>query len=155
MTAWILSFGWNWLLVPVAIWFARRFWLATREPSLKYLDHSRIAISKPLALDESSVEWLERWATWLKYPSLRGRPNYPENPPSQPGDLTHPASLLQVMRRERMFPWRRLAETWLVEAKASTREVDGLVADKELHARFVGMIAVADARKRETEELAT
>jgi hypothetical protein len=34
VTAWLLSFGWNWLLVPIGIWFARGLWLATQRPWL-------------------------------------------------------------------------------------------------------------------------
>jgi hypothetical protein len=40
-----------------------------------------------------------------------------------------------------------------VQASGSTRESDGELADEKLHRRFLGMIAVADARKSEIEEL--
>jgi hypothetical protein len=156
MTAWALSFGWNWLLVPVALWFTRRFWLATREPGLKYIEHSAVRVSVPFVIDEKQVDYLDKWLTWLKHPSLRGYEGgvrYPKDPPPQPGEKFGAAHLLTVRRRERLFPWARNVETWLVQASGSTRESDGELADEKLHRRFLGMIAVADARKSEIEEL--
>ena len=155
MTAWLLSFGWNWALVPVAAWLARRFWLATREPGLKYLDHSTIGATPPRVLPftikREHLFLLESWVNHFKYPSLH------KDVPPQPQPFVEPAQashLLQVSRREGMFPWRRFTETWLVTLSKSVRESDGLVADATLHGRFAGMIAVALARKEETEELA-
>lgn len=154
MTEWAIAFGWNWLLVPFAVWFARRFWLATREPGLKYLDHSTIGGHKPrvepFRITKAHARLLKEWLDHFNYPSL-----HPEVPPQPQAHLEpSPAShLLQVNRREAMFPWRRFSETWLVTASKAVRESDGLVASKDLHSRFIGMISVAEARRVETEEL--
>lgn len=43
MTAWLLSFGWNWLLVPVAIWWLnglRKVWLL---PRIRVLEVSKFS----------------------------------------------------------------------------------------------------------------
>ena len=42
MTAFLLSFGWNWLLVPVALWFLRGVWRACLLPRVKYLSHTNV-----------------------------------------------------------------------------------------------------------------
>lgn len=156
MTNWAITFGWNWLLVPAAIWLARRFWLATREPGLKYIEHTTVRAAVTFVIDETKIDYLEKWVTWLKHPSLRGYENrYAKDPPPQPGEKFGASHLLTVRRRERFFPWARHVETWLVQSGGATKESDGELASERLHKRLLGMIAVAEARKAETEELST
>ncbi len=147
MTAWALSFGWNWLLFPVAVWLTTRFWKATRQPSLKYIEHTVITQAKPFSFSKENVDFLLKMVDHLRWPNLH--PTSPPLPESEKGTTY----LLTVLRRERMFPWRRNSETWLVSTGHSTRESDGQMEDGGLHRRFLGIVAVAQARKIETEEL--
>jgi hypothetical protein len=41
MTAWLLSFGWNWLLVPVAAWFLNGLRKALFVPRVRLLQHTK------------------------------------------------------------------------------------------------------------------
>lgn len=145
LTNWAVSFGWNWALVPVAAWLARGYWRATRERGLKYLQHTTIAAPKVYRLTKDDWRLIDQWHDYTAYPSL-----HPDEPPQPCGRSEW---LLDVMRREGFFPWRRHTETWLVNYSTAVRESDGEVADVKLHQKLVGMIAVAQARAAETEEL--
>lgn len=151
MTIWAIKFGWNWLLLPAAIYLGRRFWLATREQPLKYLQHTRVTAPTPF-LNVGELEKLETlvrdWIRHLNYPNA-----YPQTPEAIGSKCGLASYLLDVMRRERMFPWRRFQESWLVNEVSATRESDGAQADDAMHKRFLGMIAVAEARAAEVEEL--
>ena len=46
MTAWILSFGWNWALVPVVAWFIHGVWKALYRPRVKLLDYVQVPGTK-------------------------------------------------------------------------------------------------------------
>jgi hypothetical protein len=43
MTAWAFAFGWNWLLVPVAIWFARGVYNALTRPRIQFLTYTHVS----------------------------------------------------------------------------------------------------------------
>jgi len=60
MTAWLLSFGWNWLLVPVGFWFLRGLWRAVSKPRIKYRSHTKVGKSGHL-LDVYRQELLPPW----------------------------------------------------------------------------------------------
>lgn len=148
MTTWLLSFGWNWALVPVVVWLFRMFWEATREPSLRYIQHSTVSVARGLAVDDlKEAVFAEKLHRHMAYPSLE-----PEMPklPCPMGVTSH---LLTLVRREDAPPWRRRTETWLVTAEKAVRESDGALESGALHKRLLGMIEVAEARKIETEEL--
>lgn len=147
MTAWLLSFGWNWLLVPVAVYLAWKFWLATREQPLKYLQHSKVSTQRTVRLTKDHKDLINRWHRHTHYECLE------PNEPPQPCVVGQDTWLLDVLRRERMFPWRRHSESWLVSESSSVRESDGALEQGDTHKRFLGMIAVAEARRVETEEL--
>lgn len=150
MTSWLISFGWNWALLPAAAWLARRYWLATREPSLKYLQHTIVTTSKPYVFSKKDAGWFRAWHNHCDYTSL-----YKEEPPQSPSAGRGQRSvLIDVLRRERFFPWRRHTETWLYcSDDTATRESDGELADARLKTRLAGMFLVAEARRAETEEL--
>jgi hypothetical protein len=70
MTTWLLSFGWNWLLVPVAIWFLRGVYRAMATPRVKLITFTEV---KALYLvDIKRQQLLPPWRcvheTWLVDP---------------------------------------------------------------------------------------
>ena len=149
MTSFLLSFGWNWLLVPVLLYLAHRYYKATREQPLKYLQHTTVTVQKPFAFDNPDYKkYVIAWGNHFQYRAL-----HPEPPEKRDFELSETSHLLELMRRERWFPWRYHRETWLVCPDYSTRESDGIQENGPTHKRFLGMIAVAEARKLEIEEL--
>lgn len=60
MTNWLLSLGWNWLLVPVVVWVMRGVWLALQRPELIYRSHSVVPTRGTLV----TVDRQERWPPW-------------------------------------------------------------------------------------------
>lgn len=118
MTGWLFSFGWNWLLVPTAVWFTRGVYVAWVRPRIKLLSASKAGKE---------------------------------------------GTLLTVQRQEMLPPWRLMSETWLIGSRRDHwgdrttlcyREGDGRVASESLTAHLNGALAVAEARERETGELA-
>ncbi len=68
MTSWLISFGWNWLLVPVAIWFLSRLYAVLLNPRIKYVTHSKATGSKYfLTVNRQNrlPPWLNVQETWL------------------------------------------------------------------------------------------
>lgn len=60
MTSWALSFGWNWLLVPAAVWFVRGVYVAWTRPWLRCVSVSKAGKDSVLI----SVERQERMPPW-------------------------------------------------------------------------------------------
>ena len=75
MTSWLLSFGWNWLLVPVAIWFLRGVYVAWARPRLKYLSHTKTKCGIIVRLERQELlpPWRMRTEEWV----LTEANNYP------------------------------------------------------------------------------
>lgn len=67
MTAWLLSFGWNWLLVPVVIWFAHGICVAWARPRLTYCSHTKtkVGIIVRLKRQELLPPWRELDEEWV------------------------------------------------------------------------------------------
>lgn len=71
MTAFILSLGWNWLLVPVAIWFLNGLRKALTNPRIKLITHTRVgsAHSDTFIVDLRRQQLLPPWRnvheSWL------------------------------------------------------------------------------------------
>ena len=141
MTGWILSFGWNWALVPVAIWFARGIWVAYLRPELKYLSHT----SFTKKVDFISDEERENNA---RYPSLY---------PKRPGGYDVSFSLITIKRQELLPPWRLLDETWLLSVAPTGATIAYLEGDGWQHyaigKKLSGMMLVVQARAQELEDL--
>lgn len=146
MTVWGFHFALNWLLLPVAVWLGRKYWLATRQPALKYLQHTRVSTSLPGAgFTKENAELFYNWYNHLRCPELyKTRPPLPN---------TGGSALVDVMRRQESFPWLVVKETWLVSGDSAVRECDGEVAGRRLRESLLGCIAVADARRAELEDL--
>jgi hypothetical protein len=67
MTAFLLSFGWNWLLVPVAIWFLNGLRKAFLNPRIKVLTFTKVPDGYLVNLNRQQLlpPWLMRQETWL------------------------------------------------------------------------------------------
>lgn len=59
MTSWAISFGLNWLLIPVGIWFALGLRRALRNPRIQYVDHSEVGNNHLITIRRQ--EWLPPW----------------------------------------------------------------------------------------------
>lgn len=65
MTNFLLSFGWNWLLVPVGIWFLNGARKALLKPRVRYLSHSDVSSRGSLVTVERQ-ELLPPWRTLIE-----------------------------------------------------------------------------------------
>lgn len=68
MTSWALSFGWNWVLVPVAIWFVNGLRKALLNPRVKYCSHTSAGHLGKLVIvrrQELLPPWRTLDETWL------------------------------------------------------------------------------------------
>jgi hypothetical protein len=59
VTSWAISFGWNWLLIPVAVWFAFGLRRALKNPRIKYLDHVEVGSNHIISIRRQ--QWLPPW----------------------------------------------------------------------------------------------
>lgn len=84
MTAWVSSFGWNWLLVPVAAWFLNGLRKAALKPRVRLLSYSKAGGVHRLEVERQ--ELLPPWRT-LKEVWISTNPNVHE-------------------------PWRRAVDGW-------------------------------------------
>lgn len=123
MTAWSLSFGWNWLLVPVAIWFLRGVLVALYRPRVRII-----------SFREASVQ--ARPTTCFH--CIKG---------------AYESFLVDIERQRLLPPWLMCRETWLVTGNTCIREGDGRSEDDVLGHKIGGALRVAVARQAETEEL--
>ncbi len=64
MTSWIFSFGWNWLLGPVAIWFLNGLRKAVLKPRVRYLSHSIVGSDALVTIERQ--ELLPPWRTLVE-----------------------------------------------------------------------------------------
>lgn len=74
MTAWLLSFGWNWLLVPVAIWFLNGLRKAFLNPRIKLHLMTKVKDGEyflEVTRQELLPPWRQLRETWL----LHAHPN--------------------------------------------------------------------------------
>lgn len=117
MTAFLLSFGWNWLLAPVAIWFLNGLRKALVNPRLQV--HTMTKAGKFYFLDVTRQQLLPPWQqkreTWL----LHDHPEYgggeQHGQATREGDgRTVPyvasASILSSMLGEALFGALRVAK---------------------------------------------
>jgi hypothetical protein len=78
MTAWALSFGWNWLLVPVAIWFVNGLRKAALNPRIRL--HSFTRAGKGHLVEVTRQELLPPWRQLRETWFLHEHPQYKANP---------------------------------------------------------------------------
>jgi hypothetical protein len=67
VTAWLLSFGWNWVLIPAAAWFARGVYIAWTRPWLKCVSVSKLKGDRALVTvmrQERLPPWRRIEETW-------------------------------------------------------------------------------------------
>lgn len=123
MTVWAIKFGLNWLLLPLAVWFARGLWVATQRPLLKLVSVSKVSDTAKLV----TVKRQQLAPPWMLLDEV------------------------YLLRQKIRDPRYKYLEEYL--EPAAFRESDGSKADKDLTLCLVGLCAVQEAREAETEEL--
>ncbi len=75
MTNFLLSFGWNWLLVPVAIWFLNGLRKAVLLPRVKYCSHTNTSggVLARVRRQERLPPWRNLEEEWLLLPHVAVR----------------------------------------------------------------------------------
>ena len=68
LTEWLLKLSWNYLFIPVGVWFLRGVWVASTRPRIKYVEHT--VLSEQLTLfrvvrQERLPPWRALEETWL------------------------------------------------------------------------------------------
>lgn len=126
MTAWALSFGWNWLLAPVAVWFLNGLRKAFLNPRIKLHLVTKTVGGHFVEVTRQQLlpPWKQLRETWF----VTGHPEYTLN------------------RRDRMA---------IREGDGRTAPyVPGyMTLSSSLGAALCGALQVALARESETEEL--
>lgn len=72
MTHFLLALSWNWLLVPVAVWFLRSLYVVMQRPRIRYLAHTKAQRGRYFLTVERQQRlppWLAVKETWLVDPS--------------------------------------------------------------------------------------
>jgi hypothetical protein len=66
MTAFLLRFGWNWLLIPVAIWFANGLRKVITIPRIQYVSHAKVGANYLVTVKRQSLlpPWSRPTETW-------------------------------------------------------------------------------------------
>lgn len=71
MTAFLLKFSWNWLLIPAAVWFLRGLYVVMQRPRIRYVGHSKAHRSLyflTVVRQQRLPPWLATKETWLVDP---------------------------------------------------------------------------------------
>lgn len=104
MTGFLLSFGWNWLLIPAAIWFANGLRKALLNPRIKYVSHTPAAKHGKLVTlrrQELLPPWRLLDETWLvdEDRAIRDGDGQTVFPPGRYDAFTLPSEMLFLKMR--------------------------------------------------------